>query len=173
MVLFQSQLNSLLYWLVQWQLSRNGDPNSPVVLGPSCTGPQSGTAMLCPFPLLLAPSQPSHSNSSSGPCLTMLVIILLPGCEKTTLISVFWRSPLPATLGKMLQEADVEAQGSGAERRVLANSPWDSWAKRYLLFPLRAHKTRPSQSNLWGGPFSFCLSQQKTFCPSGSEQGFH
>lgn len=53
----------------------------------------------------------------------MLVIILLPGCEKTTLISIFWRSPLPATLEKMLQEADVQEQGSGAERRVLENTP--------------------------------------------------
>lgn len=53
----------------------------------------------------------------------MLTIILFPGCEKTTPISVFWRSPLPATLEKMLQEADVQAQGSGAERRVLENAP--------------------------------------------------
>lgn len=127
----------------------------------------------CCYFLLLAPSQPSHSNSISAPCFTMLVIILLPGCEKTTLISIFWRSPLPATLEKMLQEADVQEQGSGAERRVLENTPWDSWAKCYLLSPLRAHKRWPSQSNLWGGPFSFCLSQQKNFCPSGSEQGFH
>lgn len=134
---------------------------------------QPHCALSCYCFLLLAPSPPSHSNSISGPRLTMLVIILLPGCEKTTLISVFWRSPLPATLDKMLQEADVRAQGSGAERRVLENTPWDSWAKCYLLFPLRAHKRQPSQSNLWGGPFSFCLSQQKNFCPSGSEQGFH
>lgn len=66
-------------------------------------------ALSCCCFLPLAPPQPSHSDSTSGPCLTTLAIILLPGCEKTTLINVFWRNPLPATLGKMLQEADVQA----------------------------------------------------------------
>lgn len=79
--------------------------------------------MLCPFPFLpQAPLQPSHSNSISGPHLTLLAIILLPGCEKPTLINVFWKAPLPATPEKMLQEADVQAQGGGAERRLLENA---------------------------------------------------
>lgn len=99
----------------------DGDLDSPAVLGPPPTGPLSDMGMLCPS-LLLAPSQPFQSNSIFAPHLTTLAIILLSGCEKTTLMNVFWRNPLPATLEKMLQAADVQAQGGGAERRVLKNA---------------------------------------------------
>lgn len=84
---------------------------------------QACCALSCCCFLPLAPSQPPHSESISGPRLTTLASILSPGCEKPTLINVFWRNPLPVTLEKMLQEADVQAQDGGAERRVLENAP--------------------------------------------------
>lgn len=36
--------------------------------------------------------------------------------------NAFWRSPLPATLEKMLEEADVQEQGGGAERKAPENT---------------------------------------------------
>lgn len=116
---------SQLYLLVQSQLSRQGDPDSPAVLGLARTAPWLGTGMLCPFLLLLSAANPITAISLQQhlwAMFTTLAIILLPGCDKTTLINAFWRNRLLATLEKMLQEADVQAQGGRAERRVLENT---------------------------------------------------
>lgn len=42
---------------------------------------QACCVLFCCYFLLLAPSQPSLSDSITGPCLTMPAITLLPGCE--------------------------------------------------------------------------------------------